>query len=343
MLIAYKYRIYPEKDTLIKLERNLELCRWVYNRLLEEKNKAREEKRKLSDFDAGKLIIKLRKTEKPELSECNARMLGMIPQRMSASIRALSQLKKNGHKIGGLKFKAYDQYNTLAYNQSGYKIDQDHGTLELAKIGVINARFHRTLPDGRVKGIVITRRNNKWYASIQVEIPDNVHSRVGDRKVVLSFGLDHIVADSDGSSFKHPHYYLKSLGKIKKRQRDVSRKKKGSANRSKAIAKLGKAHDKAEAQRDDYLHWISRFYVDHYDHITIIKPDIKEAIKTSKDTTTNRNILDAGISKLISMIEYKAKHAGVKVVITPIIGKNINKKNVNIKCAGAGSAGVSAE
>ena len=66
MLISYKFRIYPSKTTETRLNEQLELCRCLYNKLLEEVNKARKEGRKINWKYTQALIVKL-KQERPEL------------------------------------------------------------------------------------------------------------------------------------------------------------------------------------------------------------------------------------------------------------------------------------
>ncbi|AGK62097.1 hypothetical protein Asulf_02142 [Archaeoglobus sulfaticallidus PM70-1] len=75
MLISYKFRIYPSKTVQNILEEQLELCRWLYNRLLEEVNKARKEGRKIKRTDTQALIIKLKQEEKPELNKVYSKVL----------------------------------------------------------------------------------------------------------------------------------------------------------------------------------------------------------------------------------------------------------------------------
>ena len=76
-MLSYKFRIYPSKTAQAKLNEQLELCRWLYNKLLEEVNKARKEGRKITRKDTQALIVKL-KQEKPELKSVYSKVLQMV-------------------------------------------------------------------------------------------------------------------------------------------------------------------------------------------------------------------------------------------------------------------------
>ena len=137
MLISYKFRIYPSKTVEVKLQEQLELCRWLYNRLLEEVNRARKEGRKITWKDTQALIVKL-KQEKPELCKVYSKVLQMVNHQLWSNIKALNELKKRGKKVGWLRYKTSpNSFKTLNFNQSGFKIDFSRRKLILSKIGEI--------------------------------------------------------------------------------------------------------------------------------------------------------------------------------------------------------------
>ena len=150
MPISYRFRIYPSKTIEARLNEQLELCRWLYNKLLEEVNKAGKESRKITRKDTQALIVKL-KQEKPELRNVYSKVLQMVNYQLWANIKALSQLKKNGKKVGRLRYKTGNSFKTMNFNQSGFKIDLERKRLILSKVGEIPIKLHRPI-DGMVKG-----------------------------------------------------------------------------------------------------------------------------------------------------------------------------------------------
>lgn len=92
----------------------------------------------------------------------------MVNYTLHSSIASLAALKKKGRKVCHLRFKGKKWYNILNYNQSGFKLDQDHGTLKLSKIGVIKIKLHRKV-EGPVKSTLVKRIGKRWFAVVQAE------------------------------------------------------------------------------------------------------------------------------------------------------------------------------
>ena len=101
MMISYKYPIFPSNITQWKLAENLDACRWLYNRLLQDLNEAKRKGTTLKTYDSQNMIPPL-KLVNPKLNLVYSKVLH-------------------------IRFKGYGWYITLNYNQSGFKIDQDHG------------------------------------------------------------------------------------------------------------------------------------------------------------------------------------------------------------------------
>ena len=105
---------------------------------------------KLKTYDTQNMIPSL-KLENPKLNLVYSKVLQMVNYTLWSNIKGLSASKKNGRKIGHIRFKGYGWYNTLNYNQSGFKIDQDHGILHLSKIGDMRIKIYRKLQGGKSK------------------------------------------------------------------------------------------------------------------------------------------------------------------------------------------------
>ena len=162
MLLSYRFRVYPSKVVQAKLEEHLELCCWLYNRLLEELNRGRGEGRRLTPSDTQALIVKLKREEKPELRKVYSKVLQMVNHQLWGNLRALSQQKKNGKGVGKLRFKGKGWYKTLNYNQSGFRLEGNK--LVLSKVGELPLKLHRRIK-GKVKGVIVKRgRSGMGYA-----------------------------------------------------------------------------------------------------------------------------------------------------------------------------------
>jgi len=305
ILRSYKFRLYPNKEVEKKLEEQLEICRWLYNRLLEEINNARKEGRKITQKDTQALIVKL-KEENPELKKVYSKVLQMVNYQLWSNMRALSKLKKNGKKIGKLRFKKRRRWKSLNYNQSGFSVDTKHNRISLSKIGSIKAKIHRKI-DGKVKGMWIKKYpSGKWYAIVQIETEPEELPKTS-KAVGIDVGVRYFLTDSDGRQIENPKFYERTLRRIKGLHKNLSRKKKGSNNWMKAKIKLAKAYEKLNNQRRDFLHKLSRFYINNYDFIAVEDLQIKNMVRNHR---LAQKIQDASWGEFIRMLSYKAEGAG---------------------------------
>jgi putative transposase len=126
-MIRCKYPIFPDKITQQKFAEALDACRWLHN-TCEKMNEAREKGITLKNYDIQDMILSL-KHETPKLNLVHSKIIQIVNHALWSNIKVLAASKKNGRKIGHVCFKGFGWYNTLNYNQSGFKIDQDHGLL----------------------------------------------------------------------------------------------------------------------------------------------------------------------------------------------------------------------
>ncbi|MEM0259223.1 MAG: RNA-guided endonuclease TnpB family protein, partial [Thermoproteota archaeon] len=175
----------------------------------------------------------------------------------------------------------------------------------------IPIRVHRTI-EGRIKQVIVKRHNSgKWFACVFVEKEVNVVQREPKNVVGLDVGVRHFLTDSDGRQIENPRFYEKTLRRIIVLHHWLSRKKKGSKNREKQKIKLAKAHEKLINQRDDFLHKLSRFYVNNYDVVCVEKLNIQKMVRKHN---LAQKILDASWGKFLQLLSYKAERAGGMVV-----------------------------
>ncbi len=244
----------------------------------------------------------------------------MVNYTLWANIKSLSQLKKNGRKIGHLRFKGKGWYKTINYNQSGFKIDEHKNKLTFSKIGTINCRgLNNRVRKNKIKGIILKRaQTGRWLANIQIEnVPIALPKT--NKSVGLDVGVSSFIVDSDGRRVENPKNIDKQLKKIKKKHQTLSRKKKDSKNWLKAKLHLAKLLAQVTNQRKDFLHKVSRFYVNVYDLICVEDLDIKELSQkgnknNKRSRPLHRNIIDASWGQFFNYLSYKAVNADKKVV-----------------------------
>ena len=119
-----------------------------------------------------------------------------------------------------------------------------------------------------MKGVLITRSGDNWYVIIQAEQEVSEPKKEG-RSVGIDVGLDSFAVDSNGAVIENPRFYEHSRDRIKKLQQSVARKQRFSQNWKKAKGKLEKAYDHVTNRKNDFLHKLSRRYVDTYKTICV--------------------------------------------------------------------------
>lgn len=302
-MITYKFRLYPKKEQLEKLDLSLEICRQTYNNLLAGLNE-QFTKNELQNY-----LLDL-KVVNPEMRQVDAKVLQMENQRLFSNLSALSAVKKKGKKVGSLRFKGKDWFKTFTYNQAGFKliyIKNKKGLLKLSKIGEITIKLHRQV-EGKIKGITLKKSLNRWYACI---ISDAIIKRqCGDGEIGIDVGIMNYVYDSNGKAYENPKHFDKYHEELKLNQQSISRKKKGSNSGKKQLLKVAKIYEKISNARNDFIHKLSDKFVKENKFIAIEKLNIKGLIKISKNA---KNIADASWAKLFLYLHYKAENAGCVV------------------------------
>ncbi len=325
MLLTYKFRIYPSKEQEQKLFFVLDKCRLTYNKLLEILNK--QEKINQNEIQAA--IPKL-KEQYPELNEIYSKTLQYECYRLFSNLRALSRLKKNGKNIGCLRFKGKDWFKTFTYNQSGFVLEiknRKYNKLHLSKIGSLSIRTHRII-NGEIKQVQIKREcSGKWFALLCIHKREEKPRVKTNKQIGLDLGTINFIYDSDGNHINHPKFLNKSLKKLAAEQRKLSKKKKGSSNRIKQKIRVAKVHEIICNQRNDFLHKLSRKYVNNYDFMAAEDLNIRNIIEKSYSA---RNIMDASWNSFLQMLRYKAESAGTSFV-------KVDPRDTTSKCYKCGT------
>jgi putative transposase len=198
--------------------------------------------------------------------------------------------------------------------------------LWLSKIGAIPIVLHREL-DGDVKQIHIKReRSGKWFACFSVEVKEMPKLKKFSRPIGIDLGIEHYTADTSGNFVEHPHNIIKSEWRLKREQRRLSRKKRGSMNRAKQRVRLARVHERVRNQRLDFLHKLSHHYVNSYDFIAVEDLGVRELIETAHN---GKNRADAAWATFLHMLTYKAERAGRWVV-------RVEPRGTTDRCSGCG-------
>ena len=323
---TYQFRIYPTRKQSIKLLHILSICRHLYNDMLHDRKTAYE------DCNCGLSFYDQCGWLKYMDYQCvYGHILRDVLKRVDKAFQAFFRRAKSGEEPGYPRFKGYNRYDSFTYPdasretsiKSGYTIKD--GKLHLSKIGSIRIFLHREL-EGKVKTCTIKRDGDQWYASFSAELPDAVPI-TPKTSVGVDVGITSLATLSDGTEIENPKTLDKYDSKLRKEQRHLSRKKKGSNNRGKQKVVLSGIYRKVRNIRKDYLHKVSRMLVDNYDVIVMEDLQIKNMVKNHH---LARSIHDASWGKLTQFVSYKAEEAGKTCEL-------VNPRNTSKECCICGN------
>lgn len=309
---AYKYRLYPNEAQKVLIAKHLGCCRFIYNRALAKKVKAfQTDKTNLSRFDIQAELPNMKKSEEFHwLKEVNSQSL----QASLADLDSAYTKFFREHK-GFPKFKSKkDSRQSFSIPQKT-KVDFESGRVFIPKFrGGIKAKFHRTF-DGLVKSSTISRTSTgKYFISILVEVNESevpMKPICENKAVGIDLGIKTFAVLSDGTEIPNPKHLKQSLDKVKKLQRSLSHKTKGSKNREKARRKLALAHEQVTNRRNDFLHKVTSYLVNNYDIICLEDLNVKGMVKNHH---LAQALSDIAIGTFNTFLEYKAKDRGVNIL-----------------------------
>ncbi|MFA4956008.1 MAG: transposase [Candidatus Methanoperedens sp.] len=326
---TYQFRIYPNKNHEVIMNRTLTTCRWLYNNSLAERKRQAE----INELERTFGICPWGKPEwlnyydqanslsgsKTEFQkEVQSQVLQNVLKRVERSFKNFF----NG--FGYPRFQGRDRYNSFTYPQSGFELKD--GKLILSKIGVIKIVQHREI-EGKIKTCTIKKDIDQWYVSFSVEIdipiiPVEIKTETG-----IDVGLKSLITMSNGCQIEPPEFLRKSEDKLTHEQKRLSRKKLRSKNRNNQRIIVAKVHRRIRNQRKDFAHKISKILVEEYDCIVFEDLQVQNMVKNHH---LAKSISDAGWSQLINFTKTKAEYAGKIVEL-------VNPRNTSQNCSSCGN------
>ena len=316
MYKTFKFRLYPNDEQKILINKTFGSARYTYNHYLDKmiNNGYKNPYANIQDY-----VDKL-KYEATFLQEIDSIVI------RQSLFNLDNAYQKMFNKQGGYpKFKSKygrNSYNTVAV-YSKYK-DKEYCNIELnlqtrqiklPKLKWIDIREYRNTfsINGRIKSATISKEpTGKYYVSVLYEIPD-IDIIIRSRTIVgIDIGIKKLLTLSDGTTIDNNKYIEKYQKRIKRKQRELSRKVKGSNNYYKCKKELAILYSKLANSRKYYIHKITKNITDEYDIITCEKLKTKEMIIKGKENQLSTKINDATFSEILRQLSYKAKFKGKK-------------------------------
>jgi len=297
MLKSYKYKIKPNEEQIVLLNKHFGSVRFVYNYYLNERKVEYEtNKQTLNYYDNANSLTKLKKLEEFKwLKEISSQSLQYSLKCLDGSYNSF--FKK---RAGFPKFKSKHDRNSFCVPQYTKVLD---GKLIIPKFKdpikmVVDRKFK-----GEIRQCTLSKTpTGEYFVSILVETEHKKFEKTG-KLVGIDLGLKDFAITSDNIKYKNNRYTKKYERKLKKHQQHLSRKIKGSSRYNKQKLKVATIHKKITNSRIDNLHKVSTQLVKKYDVIFLEDLNIKGMVKNRK---LSKHISDVSWGKFISMLEYKS-------------------------------------
>jgi putative transposase len=306
--VRYRYRIYPSPGQQQALARVFGCARVVYNDCLRVRDEAYSAGDKISGTEVQRRVVTLAKLtpDREWLSEvASVALVQACQDAHRAYSNWFNSLKgrRKGPKIRHPRPRRERGRQSIRLTRNGFSL---HGErLYVAKIGDIRVEWSRDLPSVPSSVTVIKEADGRYYASFVVERAVTPLPACG-HEVGIDLGLASLAVTSDGEVIPNPRFLRTVQRRLRKAQRVLSRRQKGSMNRAKARHRVAVVHRKVRETRLDHAHKTALRLV--RDNQAVYAEDL--AVSGLMRTRLAGSVADAGWSQLMRCIEEKAAQYG---------------------------------
>lgn len=309
MYKAYKFRLYPDDKQKENLNFIFRYTRYVHNYYLSYmmQNGYKTSRDNIKDY-INNLKPRIRM-----LKYADDTIIRKLLFKLDDSYKLM--LKDHTYKLSFKSKYKHSSYIVDNYEINGYTnivLDLNKRMIKLPKLGYIKIRGYRNIHkiDGKLKNATISiEGNTRYYVSVLYEIKDAALIEMPCSIIGVDLGIKCLLTLSDGISYKNNKYLLKYKKQIRRTQKELSRKVKGSTNYYKCRVKLCRLYSKLANSRKYYIHEITKELTDKYD-ILILEDISSEKLLISNKKHLSKYISDASFGEIIRQVAYKSALKG---------------------------------
>lgn len=314
---TYRYRIYPTRAQRVALDAQLGFAADIYNAALEQRRYAWRAGRPLGYAGQSSQIAEILSAGDGPAGMSSSAMLDPL-RRLDRVFRRFERRISDGKNPGFPRFRSRHRYDALTWNAS-WSLMQHR--LKVPGIGYLKVKWHRALPiSSTLCTLTVRRQLGHWYACFALARPMASHPDPPPGPAVgVDLGIQNFAALSTGELIPGPRPFRATEQRLRRAQRAVSRRVKGSVRRRKAGQLVGRLHLRVRNIRRNHVHVLSRRLVSEFGLIAVEDLVIQDMTRGSfaKDAS------DQGWAQFLNILGYKAADAGVQVVRVPPAGTSV--------------------
>ena len=293
---AHTIKLKPNKHQAVLLSKTASTARYAYNWGLAKWNELYEKGEKCSAYS----LISLWKQERPEWSlEVGAACLQRPFMHLEGAFKAFFQ-----------GFRSRPTFHRKGRNDSFY-VPNTHFKLvgkkiRLPKVGYVRMTETLRYPDCKLLSAAVRRKADGWYVSICVEIEEERRTE-STSFVGVDVGCKHLAVASDGTVCDTPGKLKDLERQLRRRQRLLARKMKGSHNRAKARQKLSRTFQRIQNIKQDTVHKFTAHIAKNHGTVCLETLDVK-SMHTGENKYIRKGVQNSCMSEILRQLKYKCNN-----------------------------------
>jgi len=309
VILSHKIRLYPNNKAITYFKKACGIKRFTYNWALDESRRLYEGGIKTNKFDLRKRFTSIIDQEYSWIREVTK----------WAYEKAIYDLWDSWINWWKGITSSPPKYKKKGKCKESFYLGNNYFTVVNKKIRVSRLGWVRMAQEvrfpGKYKSVTISQSNNKWYASVAVELPGSYsypHACDNQEVCGIDLGIRDLVVLNNGEKLPAPRELRRRERKLRKLQKSLSRKKRGSNSYKKAKTRLSELYRKIKDTRKDYTHKITSELVKKFRFIGIENLSIKGMIK---NRSLAKSLQDAALREIRRQLEYKSQLSGSHTII----------------------------
>lgn len=302
MILAHKIRLYPKKEQEILLEKSCDVSRFAYNWGLAEWTKKYRNGEKTKAFLLKKEFNSIKREKFPFVLEVSKECCESSFFNLEKAFKLFFNKKS--------KYPSFHKKNNKkSFNVSNDRIYFLNNKVHLSKIGNVKISEEQRFC-GKIMSGTVSKKADKWFLSVSVDTAIKPYEKTG-KVVGIDLGIKDLITTSDNEKFANLKWLYKAENKLKKYQRILARRMKGSKRREKVKLRLARQHLKIANQRNDYIHKITSYLVKKYDVICMEDLNVRGMVKNHNLAKAISNV---SFGEIARQLKYKCNLYGKKLL-----------------------------